>query len=80
MEKLVHCDKMYEFIRQQEPINAHHHSTAENVGHFQTLLLPSAFQEIYPHETGLDTQSLPRTGHTSRDEEHRPPCVRAQME
>lgn len=43
MEKLVHCDKMCEFIRQQEPINAHHNSTAGNVGHFQILLLPSAF-------------------------------------
>lgn len=39
MEKLVHCDKMYEFIRRQEPINAHHNSAAANVGHFQILIL-----------------------------------------
>lgn len=46
MEKLLHCDKTFEFIRWQEPINAHHNSTAANVGHFQILILPGAFQEI----------------------------------
>lgn len=77
MEKLVHCDKMYEFIRLQEPINAHYNSTAANVGHFQILIHPSAFQEIKCHrEMGLDTHSLPRTGETSHYMPHRPPCIK----
>lgn len=76
MEKLVHCDKMYEFIRLQEPINAHHNSTAANVGHFQILIHPSAFQEIKCHrEMGLDTHSLPQTGETSHCMPHRSPCI-----
>lgn len=38
MEKLVHCDKIHEFVRRQEPINAHHNGTAANVAQFHILV------------------------------------------
>lgn len=46
MEKLVHCDKVWEFTGRQEPLTAHHKGTATNVGHFPILILPGAFQQM----------------------------------
>lgn len=67
MGKLVSRDKVYEFIRLQEPINAYHNSTAANVGHFQILILDGSFHKVQCcHETGLDTHSLPQTSLQAR--------------
>lgn len=60
MGKLVCCDKMCEFTRQQEPLNAHHNGTAANVGHFPIPILPGAFQQMKCHHgPGLDPHSQP---------------------
>lgn len=75
--KLVHCDKMCEFTRRQEPLNAHHSGTAANVGHIPVLILPGAFQRMQCHHgTGLDAHPQPGTGGTSPYKQHWPSCVK----
>lgn len=81
MEKLVHCDKMWEFTRRQEPLTAHHNGSAANVGHFPILILPGAFQQTQSHcGTGLDPHSQPGTGGTSPYKHYRPLCVQPRWE
>lgn len=63
MEKLVHCDKMCEFMRRQEPLNAHHNGTAANVGHFPVLILPPLSRcKVTMEQVWILTPSLGQEG------------------